>query len=142
MAAPSNTLSLEVATPLGLALKTEVDHVEAPSVQGEFGIYPGHRPLLAALRSGLLRYTQKGKEHIAVIGPGFAEAEPDKMLILTDRLVLPADIDVAEVKTELREAEEKLKAFPEFYEGAEYDELQRNVDWAHARLEAAELARK
>ena len=129
-------LKLEVATPLGLALQTDVDSLEAPSVHGEFGVFPGHRPLLAALKCGILKYHVGGKDFVAAIGPGFAEAGADKALLLSDAFVEPKDIDLAVVRDELAEAEKKLSAFPEFYEGPDYRELQRAIDWAHARLEA------
>lgn len=138
----ATVLTLEVATPTGLVLRTECDSVEAPSVEGQFGILPNHLPLLAALKSGVLRYRTEGKEHVVAIGPGFIEAEPDRVELLTDLFARPEAIDVEQVKRELAEAEEELKKFPEAYEGPEYNELQRNVDWAHARLIAAEIAER
>ncbi|MEO0323427.1 MAG: ATP synthase F1 subunit epsilon [Myxococcota bacterium] len=132
----ASQLTLEVATPTGLALRTEADAVQAPSVQGEFGVLPDHLPLLAALRTGILTYRASGKTHVAAIGPGFVEAEPDKVLLLTDLFALPADVDVDAVRGELAEANKALAGFGERYEGAAYDELQRDVDWAQARLDA------
>ncbi len=138
----ADLLTLEVATPTGLALRTECDAVEAPSVEGQFGILPGHLPLLAALKCGLLRYRTEGKEHVVAIGPGFIEAEPDRVELLTDLFARPEDIDVDEAKKDLAKAEEELRKFPEVYEGPEYNELQRNVDWAQTRLIAAEIAER
>src|SRR5688500_16563965 len=142
MAASHEMLRLEVATPVGLALRTEANSIEAPSVNGEFGVFPGHRPLLAALKAGLLKYHVEGKDQVAAIGHGFVEAEPDRVLVLTDQFALPKDIDEAAVKRELEEADTKLKAFPSLYEGPDYEVLQRAVDWAHARLEAIAFANK
>ena len=48
----SDTIRLEIVTPRGRALLASVDEVTAPSVEGEFGVLPGHLPLLAALRTG------------------------------------------------------------------------------------------
>lgn len=129
-------LTLEVATPTGLALRTEAESVQAPSVNGEFGILPNHLPLLAALRPGLLKYRVGHQVHVAAIGPGFAQAEPDKVLLLTDLFALPKDVDVDAVKDELKEAVTALKAFGDSHEGAEFEELQRDIDWAQARLDA------
>ena len=142
MAAAHEMLRLEVATPVGLALRTEANSIEAPSVNGEFGVFPGHRPLLAALKAGLLKYHVEGKDHVAAIGHGFVEAEPDKVLVLTERFALPEDIDEAAVKKELEEADVELRKFPEAYEGPDYEVLQRAVDWAQARLDALAFANK
>ena len=51
-------IQLEIVTPKGRALVATVDEVTAPSVEGEFGVLPGHLPLLAALRTGLVSYRQ------------------------------------------------------------------------------------
>src|SRR5262245_46236031 len=102
MAHERELLQVEVATPLGLALKTEAASAEAPSVGGEFGVLPGHRPLLAALRAGLLKYHDAaGHAHVAAVGAGFAEAGPTRLLVLTDQFARPEDIDVATTKQEL-----------------------------------------
>jgi F-type H+-transporting ATPase subunit epsilon len=135
--ATAQTVTLEVATPTGLALSVEADSVQAPSVKGEFGVLPGHLPLLAALRCGLLKYKEGGKEKVAAIGPGFAEAGPERVLLLVDTFATPDEIDPAEVKQELEEAQKALKAFKEEYAGKRFEELQRDVDWASARLAAA-----
>lgn len=133
----ADTLALEVATPMGLALEEDVEAVEAPSVNGEFGVLPGHLPLLAALRAGILKFHVAGKVHVAAIGPGFAQAEPDRVKVLTDAFATPDRIDVDAVREEQAEAEKKLAEFGELHEGAAYEELQRAIDWAAARLEAA-----
>ena len=157
-------LTLEVATPTGLALRTEADSVQAPSVDGEFGVLPGHIPLLAALRCGLLHYRLGDKRHVAAVGTGFVEAEPDKVLLLTDSFAMPADIDAGSVSDELEEANKALqqhyterkakeaellkgddeKQIREAVEALEFaeEELKREIEWASARLEAKKLADK
>jgi len=142
MATPNDVVTLEVATPSGLALHTEASSVQAPSVRGEFGVLPGHLPLLAALHCGVLRYTSEGRQHVAAVGPGFVEAGPDKVLLLTDLFALPEDVDEKAVRVELEEAETALKRFPARYEGPEYVELQRDIDWAQARLDAHATLKK
>jgi len=160
----ADVLTLEVATPSGLALRTEAEGVQAPSVEGEFGVLPGHLPLLAALRCGLLKYRHGNKEFVAAVGPGFVEAEPDKVLLLTDLFALPDAIDADETKKELGAAEKALaahfdarkKRMDDLGKGKdeaevrealedmqlEEKELQRNVDWAQARLEAKAFSQK
>ena len=64
------------------------------------------------------------------------------MNVLTDLFAMPDEIDVEATRTELDEAEKALKAFGERYEGPEYEELQRDVDWARAKLDCVEAADK
>ncbi|MFW5924519.1 MAG: ATP synthase F1 subunit epsilon [Myxococcota bacterium] len=137
-----NTLRLEVATPEGLKLEADAESVQAPSVHGEFGVLPGHLPLLAALQCGLLKYRAGGKDQVAAIGPGFVQAEPGRVLLLTDLFALPDGVDTDAVRKELAEAEKKLAEYPERHEGPDYRELQRDIDWALARIEARQEADK
>lgn len=139
--ATSEHLQLDVVTPTGSVLSMQVDSVQAPSVEGEFGVLPNHLPLLAALKCGLLFWEVGGKRKVAAIGPGFVEGGPEKVLLLTDLYASPEQIKPDAVRKELAEAEEALKAFDELYEGPDYNELQRDVDWAHARLEAYAASR-
>ncbi len=139
--ASTEQLQLDVVTPAGSALSVKVDSVQAPSVEGEFGVLPNHLPLLAALKCGLLVWEVEGRRNIAAIGPGFVEAGPDKVLLLTDLYATPEEIKPADVRQELTKAEAALKGFDELYEGPEYTELQRDVDWAIARLVAHSAAR-
>ncbi|MEM7435486.1 MAG: ATP synthase F1 subunit epsilon [Myxococcota bacterium] len=139
--ADAEKLQLDVVTPTGAVLSAKVDSVQAPSVNGEFGVLPNHLPLLAALKCGLLVWEVGGEKKLAAIGPGFVEGGPDKVLLLTDLFATPDQISPDDVRSELAEAEEALKGFDELYEGPEFNELQRNVDWAHARLEAYAASR-
>lgn len=139
--AGTEQLQLDVVTPAGSVLSVKVNSVQAPSVEGEFGVLPNHLPLLAALKCGLLVWEVEGKRKVAAIGPGFVEGGPDKVLLLTDLYATPEEIKPDGVRQELAKAEEALKRFDELYEGPEYTELQRNVDWAIARLDAHSAAR-
>jgi len=130
-------LRLDVVTPAGVAVRKDVDTVEAPSVDGEFGVLPGHLPLLAALKAGVVRYRSEGKTFVLAVGAGFAEAGSDLMTILTDRCLEAKDIDVAKALTELDAAAKKLEAFNGPQEGAEFEELTRTAQWFQAQLDAA-----
>ena len=134
MSASAEVLTLEVATPLGLVLRAEAESVAAPSVAGEFGVLPNHLPLLAALRPGVLKYRLSGKNHVAAVGAGFVEAGPTKVLLLCDVFATPRDIDPAGVQGELAAAEKALASYGDEQVGTRYEELQRTVDWCHARL--------
>lgn len=135
-------ITLEVTTPKGMVLHTEAEHVQTTSVKGEMGVLPGHLPLLGALKCGLVRWKVGNEQHVACMGPGFVEVEPDRVNVLADLFAMPDEIDVEATKQELTDAETALKGFGERYEGAEYEELQRDVDWARAKLECVEAADK
>lgn len=102
-------IALEIVTPRGRALTAEVDEVTAPSVQGDFGVLPGHLPLLAALRTGLVTYRQGSETKRCAVGAGFAEAGPDRLVILTDEYVDREKVDPVVVRKDLAEVQRELQ---------------------------------
>jgi F-type H+-transporting ATPase subunit epsilon len=110
MDAAPNKIALEIVTPKGRALTASVDEVTAPSVDGDFGVMPGHLPLLAALRTGIVTYREGGQEpKRCAVGAGFAEAGPNKLLILTDEYIEREQIDPVIVRKELAEVQAKIE---------------------------------
>jgi len=105
----ADKIQLEIVTPNGAALSASVDEVTAPSVSGEFGVLPGHLPLLSALRTGIVTYRQGAETKRCAVGAGFAEAGPDRLVILTDEYTERERIDPVIVRRELAEVEAKLQ---------------------------------
>jgi F-type H+-transporting ATPase subunit epsilon len=101
-------IRLEIVTPRGRALAANVDEVTAPSVEGEFGVLPGHLPLLAALRTGIVTYRQGSETKRCAVGTGFAEAGPDKLVVLTTEYAEPERVDPVVVRRELAEVQAEL----------------------------------
>jgi F-type H+-transporting ATPase subunit epsilon len=140
----SNKIVLEIVTPRGRALSETVDEVTAPSVAGEFGVMPGHLPLLAALRTGLVSFRIGGETKRCAVGTGFAEAGANKLLILTDEYVERDQIDPVIVRKELAEVQAQIakgeqaafvmegKASPDL---EKRNELVRRENWLAAQLE-------
>ena len=129
----SGLLDLQVATPSGLALKTHADEVEAPSVHGEFGVLPGHVPLLASLRSGLLHYTADGQKHFAAVGPGFVKADSNSVLLLTELYTVAEQVNAAEVESDIAETEAKIRNFVGEADSPERLSLEVHLDWSLAK---------
>jgi F-type H+-transporting ATPase subunit epsilon len=102
-------IQLEIVTPRGRALTAVVDEVTAPSVGGEFGVLPGHLPLLAALRTGIVSYKQGGETKRCAVGAGFAEAGPDRLVMLTNEYAERETIDPVLVRKELSEVQARLQ---------------------------------
>jgi F-type H+-transporting ATPase subunit epsilon len=105
-----NKIALEIVTPHGKALSVAADEVTAPSVSGEFGVLPGHLPLLAALKTGLVTYRQGSDTKKCAVGAGFVEAGPDRVSILTDEYIERDQIDPVLVRKELQEIEGRISA--------------------------------
>lgn len=131
----ADTIALEIVTPDGLKLQEAVNELTAPSVDGEFGVLPQHRPMLAALATGIVTYIQNGKSESVAVGPGFVEVAADKALLLTDRFIRKEDIDAVRTRLDLKEADDQLDSFKGDPNSPEYAELVEKEAWAAAQLE-------
>ena len=76
-------LQLSIVTPERPLVEAEVDSVVAPGSEGEFGVLPGHEPLLLALARGEVRYTAAGQTQRVAVSGGFAEITGSRVTLLT-----------------------------------------------------------
>jgi F-type H+-transporting ATPase subunit epsilon len=136
-----DAIRLEVVTPQKLALSTVVSEVTGPSVEGEFGVLEGHRPLLAALKHGPVKYRERGVSKEAAVGPGFAEVRPHQVYLLVERWLPAAEIDVDEARDDLARAEMTLRELAGQEQTAEHKAARLEAAWAEVRLDVGRRAR-
>ena len=102
-------LHFELASPEQLLRSDDVDQVDVPGVEGDFGVLAGHAPLVAMLRPGILTVHRGGeKQQIVVLG-GFAEVGPGGLTVLADVATAMEDIDRAAFAAQIQEIEERVK---------------------------------
>lgn len=77
-------VQVEIVTPRAIVWKGEADSVQAPGELGEFGVLPRHVPFLSTLKPGIVTVHQGGTARRYRVGTGFAEAGPDRVVILTE----------------------------------------------------------
>lgn len=128
-------LVVEIVTPEGVRLRESVDEMTAPSVSGQIGVLPGHRPMLAALSTGIVSLTQGRSVRQVAVGAGYVEIHEDKAVVLTDRYSDKDSVDPVRVRLELKEADEKLEQFTGDLASNEHAELVAQELWAAALLE-------
>jgi F-type H+-transporting ATPase subunit epsilon len=136
----ADKIELEIVTPKGRALAETVDEVTAPSVQGEFGVLPGHLPIVAALRPGVVSYRQGSETKKVAVGSGFAEAGQNKLLILSEEFADRASVDRVIILKELAEIQPKLeKVLAQTEQTAEVESEKKSLvdreNWLAAQLE-------
>ena len=107
MALPTK-LTLEIVTPDRALLREEVDEVVVPGSQGEFGVLPGHTPLLSTLKIGELWYRQGQEKHYGAIAFGFVEGLPDRVTGLAQVGERAQEIDVQRAERAKQRAEQRL----------------------------------
>ena len=107
----AETIAFELVAPEKLIISANVEMVVIPGVEGNLGVLPGHAPLIANVRPGVVDVQEAGviKEQIFVAG-GFCEITPTQCTLLAPEAIKLSEIDkaVAEQRQiNAREAEAK-----------------------------------
>lgn len=101
---------LSVVAPDRSVVEENVSSVVAPGAEGYFGVWAGHTPLVAALKPGMVEYSDNsGNRSFVYVGGGFAEVRGDRVTILADEAARANEINVAEAEHRLEEARKALR---------------------------------
>jgi F-type H+-transporting ATPase subunit epsilon len=101
-------LKLELVTPAKQVLSEEVDEIVAPGSLGQFGVLPGHTPMLTTLQVGELCYRQADRRYYVAINWGYVEIEDDRVTILVETAEIEDEIDLDRARRALGRAEKAL----------------------------------
>jgi F-type H+-transporting ATPase subunit epsilon len=103
------TFHFELASPERLTFSGEVDQVDVPGAEGDFGVLAQHAPLVTTLRPGILTvYRGTEKQRIVVHG-GFAEVGPEGLTVLADVATAVEDVDRTALAAQIQEMEARVK---------------------------------
>ena len=87
------TFHFDLVSPEKLLFSGEVDQVDVPGSEGDFGVLAGHAPLVATLRPGVLVIYRDGGELRIVVNGGFAEVGPAGLTVLAEMAVPLEEFD-------------------------------------------------
>ena len=87
-----NTFYLEIITPDRQFYTGPATNLTMPALDGEYGVQPGHEPVVTALRPGTVRFQADGTPHKVVVSDGFAEIMPDYCILLVSSAERPDEI--------------------------------------------------
>ena len=107
-------VQFELVTPERLLVSRDVDMVVVPGTEGNFGVLPGHAPLISTIRPGTIDIYEGRTitERIFVVG-GIAEVTPERCTVLADEAVAPDSLDRAALEAELQTIEGNLPSLRE-----------------------------
>lgn len=108
--AQTGTLQCVVVTPEATALDTAADFVALPLFDGEFGVAPGHSPMIGRLGYGELRITRGSEVLRFYVDGGFVQIADEVVSVLTNRAIRSSAIDVAAAEEQLRAAQTRRAA--------------------------------
>src|SRR5262245_43733416 len=88
----------------------EIRSVSLPGTEGRMGILPNHSALLTTLGFGeVIVRDIAGGEHYFAIGGGFAEVQPDHVIVLADSAEQAEEIDVERAEEARARAEQAMR---------------------------------
>ncbi len=128
-------LQLEMVTPYRKILSEQVDEVTAPGTIGEFGLLPGHTPLLTTLNIGELSYVQDSKIYHVAVNWGYVEVENNTVTVLVETAELADQIDLERARNALGRAEEALKTLDS--EDKQFKVMEAALQRAMIRIQVA-----
>lgn len=103
------TFHFDLVSPEKLAFSGEVDQVDVPGIEGDFGVLAGHAPVVAVIRPGILTIiTGSTRQKVIVLG-GLAEVSENGLTVLADVATSLEDLDRAAFASQIDEMEENLK---------------------------------
>ena len=107
----ADKLSFELVSPERLLMSAQVDMVVVPGGDGDFGVLPGHAPVISTVRPGVLEiYAEEGRppERIFLRG-GFADVALDKLTVLAEQAIPVADLDRAQLEQHIQNDREDIE---------------------------------
>ena len=104
----ANTFQLEIITPTRIFSEGQVSYVRAESPDGQFGIMSHHTAATVALGIGEVKVVKNGKEYFYATTGGFADIQPESVLLLLETAELVSDIDVDRAKAAKKRAQDRL----------------------------------
>jgi F-type H+-transporting ATPase subunit epsilon len=111
------TFHLDLVSPEKLAFSGEVDQVDVPGFEGDFGVLAGHAPVVAVLRPGILTIITGGTRQKVIVTGGLAEVSEKGLTVLADVATSIQELDRAQFADKISEMEDKLSE----KEGSELD---------------------
>ena len=111
----ADRVQFELVTPERLVLSTMVEMVVVPGTEGNFGVLPGHSPLISTIRPGMIEIYETRpniSERIFVVS-GIAEVTPERCTVLAEEAMAPTTLDRVAIEAELQTIDGNLPSLRE-----------------------------
>jgi F-type H+-transporting ATPase subunit epsilon len=102
------TFQFDLVSPEKLLFSGEVDQVDVPGSEGDFGVLAGHAPMVTTLRPGILTVFREGGALKVVVSGGFAEVGPTGLTVLADTAAALDDFDRTALAGSIKTAEDDV----------------------------------
>jgi len=106
----ADKLQFSLVSPEAELFSGEVDQVDVPGTEGDFGVFADHAPFMAAIRTGAITVFNDGVETRYMIQGGFADVMPYGLTILAESCTPMSDVKPDMIAGEITKAEAVLAA--------------------------------
>ena len=102
-------VQFELVTPERLLFSEMVEMVVVPGTEGNFGVLPGHAPLISSIRPGTIDvYEGQTITRRIFVVSGIAEVTPERCTVLADEALSPDELDRGSIEAELQTVQGNL----------------------------------
>ena len=106
----ADTVEFELVSPERLLLSIPVEMVVVPGSEGDFGVLPGHAPMISTVRPGVISICRDGAvDRRVFVAGGVAEVQPERCTVLAEEAVPLDEADEAEADRRIADAREALE---------------------------------
>lgn len=129
----AGTFTFELVSPEKLLFSKDVAMVTVPGYKGEYGVLPGHAPMITDIRTGVIRIYEEDDTHVTsrlFVAGGFAEVSQTRFTVLAEAVTPISELKAAELEKEYKEVSSKLETASD----EERDALEAQKDLVTAKL--------
>ena len=102
-------LHFELVSPSRLLFSGDVASVTIPGTEGEMGIYPGHAPVLATLKPGVVTvYKDDGATDRIFVKGGMAEVNPAGLTLLAEVAIPVSELNAGTLASQIKDLEDDV----------------------------------
>jgi len=102
-------LHFELVSPEKLLFSGDVEQVDVPGIEGDFGVLEGHAPTVATLRPGILTVFVGGNQQRIVVLGGFAEVSAKGLTVVADLADSVEDFDKTVLASHISDVQAQIE---------------------------------
>ncbi len=132
------TFQFELVSPEELILSKAVAMVTVPGGEGEYGVLPGHAPMITTMRPGVIRVYGDDETTITdciFVAGGFAEVTEERCTVLVEEAMPVSELHQAQLEVHLKALNDDLVAAQT---DAERASIENRLAVVNAKLEAVQ----
>jgi len=102
-------LEVELVSPEKKVFSKDADMVIISGTEGDFGVLPGHSPIISTIRPGSLEIHESSDIEKMFVAGGIVEVLDDKVSILATEVINKDNIDVSNCETKISDYTSKMQ---------------------------------